>query len=151
MIEELSYRWSHLYKDNLYYKWAPLGMLTGINRKSGLFNTKPFYEYLSQFMNDHGNKFFRKFVLSAVDVNTGSYVKYDETTPDPAKAAVSSSSIPFIFPTQAWDDGSVVMDGGVAWGTNIFGAIERCREIVDDDSQITIDVLTCAMGNTLEE
>jgi hypothetical protein len=31
-------------------------------------------------------------------------------------------------------DGNVYMDGGMVWGTNIISAIERCREIVEDDS-----------------
>lgn len=36
------------------------------------------------------------------------------------------------------------MDGGTVWNTNLIGAINRCREIVTDDSQIEIDVLECS-------
>jgi len=35
------------------------------------------------------------------------------------------------------------MDGGTVWNTNLVSAVERCREIVDDDSQITLDVIVC--------
>ena len=33
------------------------------------------------------------------------------------------------------------MDGGTVWNTNLVSAVERCREIVDDDSNITLDVI----------
>ena len=35
------------------------------------------------------------------------------------------------------------MDGGTVWNTNLVSAVERCREVVDDDSKITLDILVC--------
>ena len=35
------------------------------------------------------------------------------------------------------------MDGGTIWNINLVSAVERCREQVDDDSQITIDIISC--------
>jgi len=35
------------------------------------------------------------------------------------------------------------MDGGTVWNVNLVSAVKRCREQVDDDSQITIDILMC--------
>ena len=35
------------------------------------------------------------------------------------------------------------MDGGVAWNTNLVSAVERCREMVDDDSEIVLDIINC--------
>lgn len=61
------------------------------------------------------------------------------------KAIVSSASVPFFFPHQVWPDRDVVcMDGGTAWNTNLVTAVERCREVVDDDSQITLDIVECS-------
>jgi hypothetical protein len=34
------------------------------------------------------------------------------------------------------------VDGGTLWNLNIVSAINRCREFVDDDSKITLDILT---------
>jgi predicted acylesterase/phospholipase RssA len=59
------------------------------------------------------------------------------------KAIVSSASLPALFPHQVWSDGVVCMDGGTVWNTNLASAIQRCEEIVDDHSQITMDVLVC--------
>jgi hypothetical protein len=43
-----------------------------------------------------------------------------------------------------FDDMDVIcMDGGSVWNTNMVSAIERCREEVDDDSQITLDIVLC--------
>jgi hypothetical protein len=33
------------------------------------------------------------------------------------------------------------VDGGTLWNLNIVSAINRCREFVDDDSKITLDIL----------
>ena len=35
------------------------------------------------------------------------------------------------------------MDGGSVWGINVDSAINKCLEIVDDPSKITVDVLIC--------
>jgi len=78
-----------------------------------------------------------------VDIVTGNYHVFNETTNDPVKAIISSSSLPAIFPHQVWPDGVVCMDGGTVWNTNLASAIQRCEELVDDHSQITIDVIIC--------
>ena len=60
------------------------------------------------------------------------------------KSVLSSAAIPFVFPDQKWDDGqTVAIDGGSVWNTNLVSALKRCREDVDDDSQITIDIVVC--------
>lgn len=57
-------------------------------------------------------------------------------------AIVSSTSIPFIFPHRHLD-GRILVDGGTAWKTNLISAIDRCMEVVDDESKIVIDVILC--------
>ena len=81
-----------------------------------------------------------------VDANTGAYVTFNETTKDLSKAILSSSSIPFVFPSQPWEiEGAkmVGIDGGTAWGTNLVSVVQRCRELVDSDSKITVDIVVC--------
>jgi len=60
---------------------------------------------------------------------------------------MSSSAIPFAFPSQHWEfEGSnlVAMDGGSVWNINLASAVQRCQEIVgEDESKITIDILDC--------
>ena len=35
------------------------------------------------------------------------------------------------------------MDGGTVWNTNLATAINRCREQVDSDEDIIMDVIVC--------
>ena len=46
---------------------------------------------------------------------------------------VSSASIPFVFPHR-YIDNKVLMDGGTVWNTNLVSAVDRCLELVDDES-----------------
>jgi len=107
--------------------WKHLGIVTGLNRHSGVFDTRPLEKFLSDFRKEYGPEFKRKFTLSGVNVDTGSYMLWDERSEDPIKAALSSAAIPFVFPTQHWGAGTA-MDGGTVWNTNLVSAVERCKE-----------------------
>ena len=58
---------------------------------------------------------------------------------------LASSSVPFVFPNQHID-GRILMDGGTVWNSNLEGAVERCREIVNKDEDIIMDVIICSDG-----
>jgi predicted patatin/cPLA2 family phospholipase len=72
-------------------------------------------------------------------------VTFDETTPmeELPKAVRSSSSIPGVFPPQHLED-HLLMDGGTVWNTNLISAVEKCMELVDDESKITLDIAVCS-------
>ena len=53
---------------------------------------------------------------------------------------MASAAMPGVFPPIEFK-GRILMDGGVAYNTNVEQAVKRCREITTDDSQITIDIL----------
>ena len=106
--------------------------MKAITQESGVFNDGPLTSYLTNIMNEKG-PIKRKFMVSAVDVNTGTYVLFDEknvtTYAEQVKAVVSSSSMPFIFPNQQWSNlHDVLMDGGTVYNTNLVSAVQRCRE-----------------------
>lgn len=143
MTQFMSDTWASLGEKNVFTNWKPLGIITGITDKSGVFDNGPLTTTLQSIVDGFPNKLQRKLTVSCVDVNSGSYVLMNETIDDIVKAIVSSSSIPFAFPNQKWPNGVICMDGGTVWNTNLVSAVERCREIVDDDSQITLDVIVC--------
>ena len=120
--------------------------MTGLRKHSGVLNTAPLGEYLTDFMELHKWTFRRRMMVAAVDVNSGAYKVYSETTDDHVKAVLSSSAIPFVFPNQEWPTHYFAMDGGSVWNTNLVSAVQRCREIVDDDSKITVDIIVCGQG-----
>jgi predicted acylesterase/phospholipase RssA len=51
-----------------------------------------------------------------------------------------STAVPFVFPPVLWKD-RILMDGGVAWNLDITSAIHKCRELVDSDDKIILDVI----------
>ena len=59
------------------------------------------------------------------------------------QAAFASGSIPAVFPPQHFR-GYVLMDGGTVWDVNVQSAVNQCLEIVDDESDIIVDVLVCS-------
>jgi predicted acylesterase/phospholipase RssA len=150
MLQQLSDLWSHITQNNLYSQWAPAGMVTGIANRSGVLNTAPLEAYVKAFWDKHGASFKRMIVATSVDSNTGAVMNEMEDTSDPIKAIISSASIPFVFPSQVWADGRVAMDGGAAWSVNLVSAVHRCREIVDDDSLINLDIVTVHGGKKQE-
>ena len=39
-----------------------------------------------------------------------------------------------------------MMDGGTVWNTNLGSSVDRCREMVDKDEDIIMDVIICTGG-----
>jgi predicted acylesterase/phospholipase RssA len=64
--------------------------------------------------------------MSAVNVETGEYTSFNQDNTqfiDLPRAAMSSGSIPFVFPPQVWSKGTF-MDGGTVWNVNIDSAVK---------------------------
>jgi len=126
--------------------WA-FGIVEGLTIKSGALDDSP----LQAFLEKLGTPLLpvkRPYVITAVDVNSGNYVRFtEENTTDVhkmAREALSSSSMPLIFPTQTWKEyGITLMDGGSDYNVNLVDAVNRCRNIADKDEEITIDILSC--------
>jgi len=60
--------------------------LTGLSSYSGVLDSTPLYHFLDDFIKKFGSILKRKIVVSMVDANSGTYVTFDETVSDPAKA-----------------------------------------------------------------
>jgi hypothetical protein len=60
--------------------------LTGLSSYSGVLDSSPLYHFLDDFIKKYGSILKRKIVVSMVDANSGTYVTFDETVSDPAKA-----------------------------------------------------------------
>jgi predicted acylesterase/phospholipase RssA len=57
-------------------------------------------------------------------------------------AVASSASIPALFsPTKLF--GMNLVDGGAWANLDLSSAINRCKEVVDDESDIIVDVILC--------
>jgi hypothetical protein len=56
--------------------------------------------------------------------------------------------MPFVFPSIPFHD-KILIDGGSAWNLDTGSAIRRCRELVNDDSKIIIDIIDVGFNQTL--
>lgn len=87
-------------------------------------------------------------MITSINANSGETVRFDQNNTaigDVAKAAVSSASIPGIFPPFIWPEYGVMIDGSSGgMNVNLEDAITRCAEKVGgDESKIIIDALLC--------
>ena len=84
--------------------------------------------------------------LGAGNVDNGDFETFDQVnTPfdELHYAALASGSIPGVFPPVQWRDMNL-MDGGTIYDVNINSAVHQCLELVEDESQIIVDVAICA-------
>lgn len=135
-LKFLSNEWQTMGGRNIYKEWKKIGGIAdGVLNEYGTFDTSPLNNTLAKIFDEFNFDVKRKIVVSCSDVNSGSYVIYDETSADPVKAVVSSAAIPFVFPHINWEKSDVVcMDGGMIYNVNLVSAVQRCRDQVDDDS-----------------
>ena len=145
MSQYLSDLTGSIVNSDVWVEW-PLGLVDGAVMKPGLLNDGPLFNVLREQLAAFPEGYKRRVTLAAVNVETGEYTTFDQTNTnffDLPHAAVSSSSIPFVFPPHVWPGRGTFMDGGTVWNINIDSAIQQCLEIVDDPSKITVDVIIC--------
>lgn len=134
--------------EKLYVNW-PYYIVEGAFWRSGLFNATIFVDYLDKVLPKEG--IFKKVTVGATDTRTGEFVRFTEDVgyhDMVYTAARASAAIPGVFESVNFH-GMTLVDGGVVINLDIGGAIERCKEMVDDESEITVDVIMCS-GDTLK-
>jgi len=98
-------------------------MVRGLTDKSGVFDISPAYNLVDNVIKQLGSV-KRKFGVSTVDVNTGTYIVWNETMArdQQYRAFMSSALIPGVFESAKWGN-YVLMDGGTVWNTNLVTAV----------------------------
>ena len=139
MSEELINLWTNMRTENLYKKWN-WGIMEGLFEHQGLYDSSPLYEFVQDYFKNR--TLHRLIHINSVDAITGDVVTFDENDwkEDFLLGLCGSAAVPFVFPPVVYKD-KLLMDGGVAWSLDISSAIARCREIVDSDSKIVLDII----------
>jgi len=130
--------WLSLNNSAVYVNW-PGGLVEGLIYEYGIFNNAPCKETLKYYYN---KGFRRNITVGATNYNDATTVQFTERLlgDEMLEGIVSSGTPPFVFPHQQFR-GSVYADGGCIVNLDYFAAVERCREVVDKDSDITIDLI----------
>jgi predicted patatin/cPLA2 family phospholipase len=136
--------WNSIPNYNAYGNW-PGGILQGLFFKKGIFDFAPGFEWVKANLGDLTVK--RKVSFATVDANGATYKvwDYNATYTQPAdlvESAFASSSIPGAFPHITRGELELI-DGGVIWNLDIASAVRRCKEIVDDEKDIIVDMVLC--------
>ena len=137
--------WKNLKTSDVWKSWY-LTPLDGLLFKAGMVDNSPLLAFLQSTVIAGHTDFGRRITVGTVNINDGSFNKFDQTNTsyaDMAKAAFSSASIPTVFPPYNWEGKGLFVDGSTATNINVEDAITQCKELVDDESKITIDILLC--------
>jgi hypothetical protein len=94
------------------------------------------------------NRTFHRLIhINSVDAISGDIVSFDEK--DAMHKFIiglqGSTAVPFVFLPVPFED-KLLMDGGVVWNLDVASAILKCKEIVDDNSKIFIDIIDVDMN-----
>lgn len=143
--------WNSIPNYKAFGMW-PGGIVDGIFFRKGIFDISPGIQWVSE--NFGAKTVKRKVSFATVDANAADYVVYDYnatyTQPkDLIQSAFASSTMPAVF-SQVIRDGKSLIDGGVIWNIDIPSAIRRCKEIVQDEKDIVIDMVLCG-DNRIEK
>lgn len=137
--------WNSITASDIFENWR-FGIIEGLFFRSGIFNYQPLIDFLHSQV---GPRTLRKkftATLSNTDSGHAEFFNFEpsDTLPDKViPAVVGSSAIPFAFPSMSID-GKTYIDGGCIWNLDVAGAINRCKEIVDDDADIIVDIILCS-------
>ena len=132
--------WRNIQASDVYQDW-PGGIIDGILFEPSIYDTTPLLNFLTQKFT---KPIQRKITIGSCNANNGSFVRFDESLShdDLITAVRASSAMPILFPYVEFQ-GETYIDGGSVLNLDVGGAIERCREITDSDSDIIVDVILC--------
>mmetsp|Transcript_6321 Transcript_6321/g.6204 ORF Transcript_6321/g.6204 Transcript_6321/m.6204 type:complete len:173 (+) Transcript_6321:254-772(+) len=132
--------------SSVYVEWDG-GLLEGLLFQRGLYNTKPLVNTLHQKYIYGVN---RNVTVGSTNLDTGIYGQFNESLglEGLLTAITCSACPPWYFPPVNFQ-GSTWVDGGVMINQDVFAAVERCLDVVPDQSQITVDLIFDCMPYTL--
>ena len=133
--------WSTINRDDVYQSWAG-GYVEGLVFQTSLVDTSPFAQYIQKNLQ---TPLKRKTVIGVSNADNGDYITFNETNilqiNDLVKVLMSSTAVPLYYPYVDWGSETYI-DGSMIIGTDLEDAINRCFEVVTNQSDIIIDVIS---------
>jgi len=136
--------WTALQSTDAFTQW-PGGVLQGLFEEQGIFNEDNLRGFFKGVL--EGRSIVKKIGLGSVDMSTGEFMAYDynetEITEEYVDSVIASTAMPLAFPPIQRGN-RTLLDGGVVWKMDVPGAIRRCKEVVDSEDDIILDVIMTA-------
>lgn len=138
MSEFIVSYWKSFYSnDQVYVEW-PGGLVTGFLFYPGIYNNAPALTLSQSIYNRPPG---RNVTVGSTNMDTGLYGTFsDNLGLAMVDAYISSSSPPFFFPSHLFE-GYSWADGGCIMNLDVFSAITRCLDVVNDEKDVTIDII----------
>jgi len=135
--------WRNTKQRDVFKSWAG-GLLEGLFYKPALFNSDPEIDYLDKRIFTIPNQ--RKITVATTDFVTGQKVTFNEQDwatdrKVAVNAALYSSAVPVVFLYRNVGNQTFIDGGWSGEGLDVEDAVFRCRELVDSDDQIILDVI----------
>jgi len=138
-IDELYDIWKNAKDIKTYQNWW-FGPIQGVVNQGGLYDSKPWDEFLEKTIDGREPK--RMMTLGAVNVESGKYVDLiNLVTPNNLQDAVNAATALNIFFPPANEFGSDWFDGSGVWPVEVIGPIRRCEQQGFNRKDIIVDVL----------
>eukprot|EP01017_Pseudomicrothorax_dubius_P032677 TRINITY_DN42_c0_g1_i2.p1 TRINITY_DN42_c0_g1~~TRINITY_DN42_c0_g1_i2.p1 ORF type:complete len:385 (+),score=117.56 TRINITY_DN42_c0_g1_i2:82-1155(+) len=132
--------WKNISQQTIYKRWK-LGVAQGLLHEKGLYNTQPLRDLLAQYITCEWK---RKISLLATNLDSAEtnvfYLDETEDCQASIERLMGSSALPIYFPYIPFDN-TTYIDGAAIVSIDFGTAIKRCKEIVDDESDIVIDAI----------
>jgi predicted acylesterase/phospholipase RssA len=142
-VEFLLNNWQDTKRKNVYKQW-PGGLIEGLVSKPSLLDNDAEIDYLNESIFTIPNQ--RKITVTTTDFKTGEKVTFTEqdwanNRTMAVYAALYSSAVPFIFKPRNYQNVTFIDGGWSGEALDVEDAVFRCRELVNNDDQIIIDVI----------
>ncbi len=126
---------------SVFVDWNILGPAYGLIFEPGMYNTAPLRKTLEGLVTTPPQ---RNVTVGSTNLNTGKFGNFNESLGmDIIEAVMCSAAPPLFFPPQHFQN-TIWADGGCICNLDVFSAIERCLDVVPDESQIIVDMIFCS-------
>lgn len=141
MVQFLKNVWLSLNgTGSIFSDWNALGAVYGIFNERGMYSTAPLRSLLLSLVTHPP---MRNFTVGSTNLDTGRFGTFNESLGENiVEAVMCSAAPPLYFPPQDFQD-TTWADGGCVINLDVFSAIERCLDVVDDESKVIVDMIFC--------
>lgn len=139
MADFLINTWLTLNGSGSIFKEWDGGLVEGILLQGGVYDNRPLIATLKK---EYTYGINRNITIGATNLDTGIFQDFNESlgSANLLTAITCSACPPWYFPPTNFL-GSTWVDGGCTINLDVFAAVERCLDVVSDQSQITVDMI----------
>lgn len=142
MAQYAAAKWRSLNgSSSVFIDYEDCDTVCAILTKPSLYSTDPLRATLTDFYT-YGIR--RNITVGSTNLDLGQFSDFNESVGNSSiiEAVMCSAAPPFFFPSQYFE-GYNWADGGCITNLDVFKAVERCLDVVSEESQVVVDMIFC--------